>query len=59
MKQSDPNKVGDVINVYYEWEEEQSLMGSARLREVHKPGRSFILSETLPEIQQIVYNYNE
>ncbi len=59
MKQVDPNKVGDVVNIYDDWENELSLMGSAKLRELHKTGRSFILKETLPEIEQIVYNYNE
>lgn len=51
MKQIDPNKVGDVVNIYDDWENELSLMGSAKLREFHKTGRSFILKETLPEIE--------
>ena len=58
MKYHDPNRVGDIVNVYYDYESEKYLMGSARLRALHSEGRSFILEETMPEIEQKVYNYN-
>jgi len=59
MKLICPHKEGDIVDVYFDWENQRQLMGSARLRELHRSGRSFILEETMPEIEQIVYNYNE
>ena len=59
MKIENPYKVGDTVDIFYDWENESELMGTARLRTLHKSGRSFILTETMPETQQIVYNYDE
>lgn len=59
MKQTFPYKEGDEIIVYKNWEHQEGILGTARLRKFHKAGRSFILEEMLPESTQIVYNYQE
>lgn len=59
MKLDFPHKVGDIIPIYKDWENEQELLGTAKLVRFHRQGRSFILEDTYPEVDQIVYNYQE
>lgn len=59
MKLDFPHKVGDIVPIYKDWENEQELLGTAELVELHRQGRSFILEDTYPEADQIVYNYQE
>jgi hypothetical protein len=59
MKLDFPYKEGDLVNIYKNFETEEELIGTVRLVKLHKPGRSFILEEIMPESEQIVYNYQE
>ncbi len=59
MKLQFPYKEGDIITVYGDWENELNPIGTAKLVELHSLGRSFILEDTYPEVEQIVYNYQE
>lgn len=57
MKHANEYKVGDVVNIYSDYENNVGLIGAARLVKLHGNGRSFILEEVFPEKDQIVYNY--
>jgi hypothetical protein len=59
MKLEFPYKEGDIITIFANWEEETTPIGTAKLVELHKLGRSFILEDTYPESEQIVYNFQE
>ncbi len=60
MKYEFPYKAGDIINVYQDYQNENSkLIGTAKLIRFRKLGRSFILEDTMPELEQVVYNYQE
>ncbi|MCB0370627.1 hypothetical protein [Mesotoga prima] len=59
MKKEFPHKAGDIITIYADWENELDPIGTAKLVELHSLGRSFILEDTYPESEQIVYNYQE
>lgn len=59
MKLNFPFKAGDRITIYQDWEMEEYPIGTAKLVELHSLGRSFILEDTYPEIDQVVYNYQE
>lgn len=59
MKYISQLKVGDVVSVYADYQTEKQIIGTARLTKFHSPGRTFILEEMMPEISQIVYNYEE
>lgn len=59
MKKEFPHEEGDLLTIYKDWERQEGILGTARLRKFHKAGRSFILEEMLPESSQIVYNYQE
>lgn len=57
MKYPFPYKEGDTLMIYDDWENELLPLGTATLIEQVSVGRSFILSEIMPESSQIVYNY--
>lgn len=57
MKIEFPNKEGDEIIIYQDWENQETVLGTAKLVGLHQLGRSFILIDTYPESEQIVYNY--
>jgi hypothetical protein len=59
MKQQSPYKVGDTINIYEDWENETQPLGAAKLVKLQALGRSFILEDTMPEKEQVVYSYEE
>lgn len=59
MKVGFPFKVGDEIPIYNNWETQDKIIGTARLVQFVRHGRSFILEDTYPESDQIVYNYDE
>lgn len=52
-------KEGDIIPVYANWETQDEQIGTAKLLKYIRQGRSFILEDTYPEADQIVYNYQE
>lgn len=57
MKFNFPHKEGDYVTIYKDWENEKDIIGTAQLVKRHSLGRSFILEDTYPEAEQIVYNY--
>ena len=54
-----PYKENDVIIIYDNWELQDKKKGAAKLIKFIKQGRSFILEDTYPEAEQVVYNYQE
>jgi len=54
-----PYTVGDIIPIYDDWESQNEIIGTAKLVKFIRHGRSFILEDTYPEADQIVYNYDE
>jgi len=59
MKVGFPFKEGDEIPIYKDWESQDEIIGTAKLVRFIRHGRSFILEDTYPEQDQIVYNYDE
>lgn len=59
MKYEFPYKPGDVVTIYADWEKQETPIGEAKLVEFRKQGLSFILEDTYPEADQIVYNWQE
>lgn len=59
MKVGFPYKKGDIIPIYDDWETQNNIIGTAKLVSFVRHGRSFILEDTYPESDQIVYNYDE
>ena len=59
MKCEFPYKAGDIVPVFNNWETEDTQIGTAKLVDFHRFGRSFILEDTYPEADQIVYNFQE
>lgn len=59
MKYEFPYKPGDVVTIYADWERQETPIGEAKLVEFRKQGLSFILEDTYPEADQIVYNWQE
>lgn len=54
-----PYEVGSEIAIYDDWENGQNYIGTAKLVEFLRQGRSFILEDVYPETDQIVYNWQE
>lgn len=59
MKVGFPYKEGDIIPIYSNWESQDKIIGTAKLVKFIRHGRSFILEDTYPEGEQVVYNYDE
>ena len=59
MVQSFPYKEGDIITIFSDWENEELELGPAQLVQFVQQGRSFILEDTYPESEQVVYNWQE
>jgi hypothetical protein len=59
MKLGFPYKEGDIVPIYNNWELQDKITGTAKLVSFIRHGRSFILEDTYPESDQIVYNYEE
>ena len=59
MKVGFPYQIGDEVPIYENWETQDKIIGTARLVQLVRHGRSFILEDTYPESDQIVYNYDE
>lgn len=57
MKSISTYNTGDVISIYADYERNQNYIGTARLKDYFKSGRTFILEESYNEIDQIVYSY--
>jgi len=58
MKLRFPYKTGDSVKIFRDWENQKKFIGTAKLVERKRFGRSFILKEAV-ESKQPVYNYEE
>lgn len=59
MKLEFPYTEGDNVTIFSDWENEMTPIGTAKLIQKVRDGRSFILEDTYPEKDQTVYNYQE
>lgn len=52
-----PYKAGDIVPYYVDWETQTTEEGTAQLLRFVTQGRSFILEDVYPEVEQEVFNY--
>lgn len=57
MKFSSNLEVNSIVPIYQDWENEQIFLGTAKLVKLLEQGRTFIIEDTLPESEQLVYNF--